>query len=116
MPTILGWRSLAAAGTSENLSSDVWYQVRAALTGQRVSLTVDEVRVMDHQLEKPLTGGQAGLFTWGDSTVEFADFSVDRRPGTVFVVMQFSEPYKQLYEGVIHPVAQEFGLRTYHVG
>jgi hypothetical protein len=30
--------------------------------------------------------------------------------------MQFSEPYKQLYEEVIKPVVEAFELRAYHVG
>jgi hypothetical protein len=41
---------------------------------------------------------------------------LDRRPGIVFVVMQFSEPYRQLYEDVIKPVTAAFGLQAYHVG
>jgi hypothetical protein len=112
----LGWRPLAVAGSSSNLSPEHWYQIRAAVTGQRVSLTVDGVRVLDHILERPLNGGQAGLFAWGTQAVAFADFAAVRRPGTVFVVMQFSEPYKQLYEEVIQPAASASGLRAYHVG
>lgn len=112
----LGWRLLAAAGTSSNLSAEHWYQIRASVTGQRISLTVDGVRVLDHVLERPLNRGQAGLFAWGNKTVEFADFTADPSLGTVFVVMQFSEPYKQLYEEVICPAAKDFKLRAYHVG
>ncbi|MBI1894237.1 MAG: hypothetical protein HYS14_09020 [Candidatus Rokubacteria bacterium] len=112
----LGWRALAAAGTTANLSPQEWYQVRVAPTDQRLSLTVGGVRVLDNVLERPLTGGQAGLFAWGHQTVDFADFTADRRPGTVFVVMQFSEPYKQLYQEVIRPVAERFKLAAYHVG
>jgi hypothetical protein len=111
-----GWRGLAVAGSSANLSPERPYEVKAAVTGQRISLSVDDVRVLDHVLEKPLTGGQLGLFTWGEQPVEFTSFAVERRPGTVFVVMQFSEPYKQLYEEVIKPVTCAFGFRAYHVG
>jgi hypothetical protein len=42
--------------------------------------------------------------------------AVSRLHGKVFVVMQFSELYKQLYSEVIQPVADEFGLEAYHVG
>jgi hypothetical protein len=112
----LGWRALAAAGAATNLTPEQWYQVSVALSGQRISLTVDGVRVLDHVLERPLSGGQAGLFAWGEHPVKFAEYLVDKRPGTVFVVMQFSDPYKQLYQEVIQPVASTFGLQAYHVG
>ena len=111
-----GWRGLSVGGTAENLSSTHRYDVKVTTTGQRISLSVDDVRVLEHILDKPLTGGQVGLFAWGDKPVEFGPFAFDRRPGTVFVVMQFSEPYNQLYEDVIKPVTKEFGLRTYHAG
>jgi len=96
-----GWRGLAVAGSSANLSPERPYDVTATVTGQRISLPVGEVRVLDHVLEKPLTGGRLGAFTWGELPVESTAFSLVRRPGTVFVVMQFSEPYRQLYNDVI---------------
>lgn len=111
-----GWKALAYAGTSANLSPDRWYEVQVALSGQRLALTVDGVRVLDHVLETPISGGQSGLFAWGREPVEFADFRAEPTPGTVFVVMQFSDPYRQLYEEVIQPVADDFRLRAYHVG
>jgi hypothetical protein len=71
---------------------------------------------MEHVLEQPVTSGQVGVFAWGERKVKFADAAISQLPGKVFVVMQFSEPYKQLYSEVIQPVANEFGLEAYHVG
>jgi len=48
--------------------------------------------------------------------VNFKDVTVIVRPGQVFVVMQFSPPYQQLYAQVIQPVAAEFKLHAYHIG
>jgi hypothetical protein len=111
-----GWKGLAVAGSADNLAPDHLYTIKVTMTGQRIALSVDDVRVLEHVLEKPLTGGQVGLFAWGDQVVEFRSFVLERQPGTVFVVMQFSEPYKQLYDDVIKPVTATFGLRAYHVG
>ena len=111
-----GWRGLAVGGTAENLSSTRVYDIEVNAVGQRISLSVDDVRVLDHVLEKPLTGGQLGVFAWGHQPVDFSDFVAEGRRGTVFVVMQFSEPYNQLYEDVIKPVTEAFGLRAYHAG
>jgi len=112
----VGWRHLAGAGDQQNLSDQRQYEIRVAISGQRISLTTDGVRVLDRVLDRPLTGGQVGLFAFGEGPVGFSKIQVDQTPGTVFVVMQFSEPYKQLYEEVIRPVAERFKLRAYHVG
>jgi hypothetical protein len=41
---------------------------------------------------------------------------VTKRRGAVFVVMQFSGRYNELYSKVIQPVAGEFELEARHVG
>ncbi len=111
-----GWRGSAVAGSEDNLVFDRPYSLEARLVGQRLFLSVDSVRVLDHQLDNPLDSGQVGLFAWGQSQVRFEDVRVIRQPGAVFVVMQFSEPYNQLYSQVIQPVVSEFGLEARHVG
>jgi hypothetical protein len=112
----IGWRALAVAGNADNLTPDQWYTQTVELTGQRIQVSVDNVRVLQHVLDTPLTGGQVGLFAVSLGRIEFDDFTVERRPGKVFVVMQFSEPYHQLYQEVIRPVVESFNLRAYHVG
>ncbi len=104
------------AGAEENLALRHPYNLEVTLVGQRIFVRVDDVRVLEHVLENPINGGQVGLFTFGNGTVDFSDFSIGSRPGTLFVVMQFSEPYQQLYEQVIKPVAREFKLEAYHAG
>ena len=111
-----GWRAVATAGVEENLSPGQQYDLQVTLTGQRVSVAVDGVRVLAHVLEKPLTGGQVGLFAFGNGITDFSSFSITSRPGRLFVVMQFSEPYQQLHEEVIKPVADDFNLQAYHAG
>jgi hypothetical protein len=112
----LGWRGLAVAGSAENLTPSQWYDQTVELNGQRLRVSVDSVRVLQHVLDKPATNGQVGLFAVGRNRIEFDDFTVERRPGKVFVVMEFSEPYQQLYDEVIQPVVKSFKLSAYHVG
>jgi hypothetical protein len=114
-PTV-GWRAVAAAGSKENLTPERLYRVRVRVRGQSVMLEVDGIRVLDHVLETPLPNGQLGLFAWGNEPIEFTDVSVSEEPGKVFVVMQFSEPYQELYQDVIQPVTRDFGLEAHHAG
>jgi hypothetical protein len=112
----LGWRGLAVAGSAANLTPNQWFGQTVELNGQRVRVSVDNVRVLQHVLDKPLTIGQVGLFAVGRNPIEFDNFIVERRPGKVFVVMEFGEPYQQLYDEVIQSVVERFHLRAYHVG
>ncbi len=112
----LGWRGLAGAGSASNLTPGQWYTQTVELAGQRVRVSVDSVRVLQHVFDRPVTGGQVGLFAVSRNQIEFENLTVERRPGKVFVVMQFSEPYQQLYQEVIRPVVESFDLRAYHVG
>ena len=111
-----GWRGVALAGTEENLVHEREYKLLSRIAGQRVYLEVDDIRVLDHVLERPLPAGQVGLFAWGEGKVTFSAMTIAKVPARVFVVMQFSDPYQQLYTDVIQPACKEFGLRAYHVG
>ena len=112
----LQWRGVALAGSHDNLLAEHPYQVLVRARGQRLTLEVDGVQVLDHVLDIPLPQGQLGLFTWGIDPVEFKNASVRTEPGTAFVVMQFSDPYQTLYTDVIKPVIESYKLRAYHAG
>jgi hypothetical protein len=108
-----GWRALATAGSIENLRSGQSYIIRVLVKGQRVTLEVDGVRVLEHILPMPLPYGQLGFFAWGAQRgADFKNVSVRAEQGDVFVVMQFSG-YDELYTEVIVPTVRHFGLRAY---
>jgi len=111
-----GWRALAFAGSQKNLISDHPYKLSVRVLGQRITLEVDSVQVLEHILETPLPQGQFGLFAWGRTSIEFTNTSVSEEPGTVFVVMQFSDPYHDLYNDVITRLTNDYKLRAYHAG
>jgi hypothetical protein len=100
---IQGWRGVALAGSHDNLLSGHPYEILVHVRGQRLTLEVDGVQVLDHILDIGLPQRQLGLFTWGTDKVEFKNASVRIQPGTAFVVMQFSDPYQTLYNDVIKP-------------
>jgi hypothetical protein len=112
----IGWRPVICLGDNKNLIPNHKYKVSVEINGSKAALDVNGVRVFDHVLERPISNSQIGLFAWGKGAIEFSDASVSRDQGTVFVVMQFSGPYQELYEQVIQPVAKDFGLRAYHAG
>jgi hypothetical protein len=120
-PSIGKWRVVAKAGAQQNLRPGRSYKIVVRIRGQRITLEIDGVRVLEHVLDVPLPTGQLGLFGWwgegeqGDA--EFSDVSVREEPGTAFVVMQLSDGrFQELYEQVIREVAKDFGLIAVHAG
>jgi hypothetical protein len=113
---VQGWRGVALAGSEDYLIPEHPYEILVRARGQRLTLEVDRVQVLDHVLDTPLPQGQLGLFTWGTDPVEFKNTSVRTDTGTAFVVMQFSDPYQTLYTDVIKPVIEAYKLRAYHAG
>jgi len=115
---ITGWRPLVTAGTASNLHPGRFYKIAVRVRGQRVSLEIDGIRVLEYLLDSPLPPGQLGLFAWGEQGgAEFSDASVRIERGAAFVVMQLSDgQFEDLYEQVIQKVAKEFGLEAKHGG
>jgi hypothetical protein len=105
-----GWLARKGAGAIQNLRFNRDYLLEATQKGQRISLMVDGVPVLEHVLPNPLPGNQLGLFTMTDSPVLFQDSEVFRRQPTAFVAMQFGEPYDSLYRSVIRPKAHALGF------
>ena len=101
-----GWRTLLGEGLASNLEHGKDYVMQVNLAGQRVTIQVDGVPVVDHLLSRPLEGKQAGLIAAGARKVSFSSFEVaDSRP-KAFVAMKFEEPYDTLYREVISKQAE----------
>lgn len=117
-----GWSALVARGDASQLapcltdakstSPGPRYHLIVQVEGQHVSLSVNDVRVIETSLPTPLQGDQAGLFAWGHERIRFTDFDVRSSDTRVFVVMQFGEPYDTLYREVIQPVSHEMGFKA----
>lgn len=105
-----GWLRRRAAGSVQNLRFGQEYQITATQKGQRLSLTVDDVPVLEHVVASPPLGNQLGLFAMSKSPVVFRDYAVMRKAPIAFVAMQFGEPYDTIYRTVIQPKAQKLGF------
>jgi len=110
-----GWKGLQVSGLESQIEEDVIYEVEVKVEGQRIRLIVNDVEVYDYYIPEPLRGIQTGLFGWGNGEVEFFDLSIkgSEKKAKAFVIMQFTEPYKSLYEEVIMKVCDEVGLYVY---
>ena len=111
-PTV-GWRRLADAGNMANLALNHQYPVTVGLVGQKMTLQVDGVKVLEHVLAYPLDREQVGIYASGTNPVRFGPVAISFRALSAFVVMQFTSPFDELFEEVILPVCAEAGIEAY---
>jgi hypothetical protein len=107
-----GWNGVKVGGSSSQLRREHPYHLEIEVSGQRVSLFVDRVQVLDFTLPSPLQGDQAGLYAGGTSEIQFQNFRVATDDPSLFVVMQFGAPYDILYQEVIQPVSRKAGFKV----
>ncbi|HLG27813.1 MAG TPA: hypothetical protein VI423_08515 [Paenisporosarcina sp.] len=108
-----GWQALNVTGSKESIDETKPHNVVVNIDGQRVTLIVDEIQVVQHKLSRPLPGDQVGLLAVGPGQVSFANTVVNAASPKVFVVMQYGEPYDSIYAEVIFPVCKEMGLNAF---
>jgi hypothetical protein len=91
----------ARAGERENLEAKRPYHVEVTIRGSQVVLVVDGVKVCSTKLPFTLPQGQPGIWCQGTSDILIHNYKVIRETPSVFVIMQFTTPYNELYEEVI---------------
>jgi len=97
----------AVGGDRRNLLPNRDYDLRVAVHGSRVRLFVDEVEVLSTVLPFTVPPTQPGVFCFDQAQVTVSDFRADARKGRVFVVMQLSSPYREIYEDVVKKICEE---------
>lgn len=104
------WTVHAAHGQRRQLESQRPYDFQVLASGSRVLITLDTIRVIDTNLPFSLPRGQAGIWAMGSHDIAFSDFEIEAERPKLFVVMQFSDPFNELYRDVIKPVGDDLGF------
>lgn len=104
------WFNHGTAGDKTQLMVGRSYSLRVTVRGSRVTVTVDGVDALVATLQFSLPRGQTGIWCWGGSDIKIRNYHVSPERAKVFVVMQFTPPYNELYSDVIVPVCDDIGL------
>lgn len=105
------WTAIASSGAIGNLKLGRPYSLRATLRGSFVNLSVDGVDVLSANVPAAMAESQIGVFCIGTRDIVFSNFAVQKEDPKVFVVMQYTPQYDELYTEVIKPVCDDLKLR-----
>lgn len=108
-----GWRQLDRVGSASQIPLNSEQHLRVELLGQKISLLINDVLVIQSTIPNPLEGSQVGLFAWGSDRVLFREFSYQPNVPRVFVIMQFGGSYDSLYKDVIAPTSESSGFEAF---
>lgn len=107
------WKNLSLSGDRINLHENKDYDVEVRVRGSQIDLYVDRVHVASaiaaNRFNQPR---QVGVFCLDYDEISIADFEVHGASPTAFVVMEFAEPYDNLYSQVIKRVCEARGLEV----
>lgn len=104
------WITHGSAGDRTQLKANRPYKLSILVKGSNVTVTIDDVNALVVRLPYTLPQGQPGIWCYGKNDIRIKKYQVKREPAKVFVVMQFTPPYNELYIDVIQHVCEEFGL------
>ena len=107
------WSTIAQAGAPANLKVGKTYRLTATLRGTYLILAVDGVDVIATNIPLAISESQVGVFCIGKADITFENFEVRKQQPKVFIVMQFSPPYDELYADVIKPVCEDLELEPH---
>ena len=102
-------RLLHGVGQTGYLQPSATYDIAASVHSDQVTLAVNGISVFKESLPRKLSS-QPGVFAYAKGVVKFESFEWTPKRAKAFVVMQFGDPYDNLYERVIKRVCEESGF------
>ena len=97
---------IALGGDRETFRPVQDYALRVIVHGSRIRLFVNDVEVLSTILRSTLPPTQPGIFCFDQTDITISNFRADARKGRVFVAMQLSSPYREIYEDVVKKICE----------
>jgi len=102
------WELIAGTGSNENVEIDTEYNIKITIYGSVITLYANEIKVAETIHEVRQSQLQIAFISSNEITLK--DFKVANVKPKAFVVMQFSDEYNDLFNEVIKPVCEDYGL------
>lgn len=87
-----------------------WVSLKITVQGSLIELYIDDIRIA--RLQAQISRAPLELAMGGQGKTQVRNLTVSSQKPQVFVVMQFTEEYNNLYKEVIFPVCTDFGYEV----
>lgn len=99
-----------ASGDGSVLREGHQHHLEVKLEGSLAVMIVDGVQVVKTIIQGGLRPSSPGLYCFSKSDVEIVDFHVVPERPKAFVVMQFTQPFNELWQSVVKPVCENMKI------
>lgn len=106
------WKYHAITGVRTNLQAGRKYELAVHIQSSSVNLKVDDVVVCTANLALQKQQRQVGIFCLAMADVTISRFTVTPERPRAFIVMQFAEPYDEVYSHVIKTVCEPLNVEA----
>lgn len=86
------------------------YDLHVHVEGSTALMIVDGVQVVKTNIFAGLRKSSPGLYCFSRNDIEIVDFEVKPELPKAFVVMQFTQPFNELWRSVVEPVCRSKGI------
>lgn len=104
------WIIHAVVGEKKQISANRIYNLSVSVQGSRITVTIDGVNALITNLPFSIPRGQTGIWCIGKNDIKINKYHISMVRPKIFVVMQFTPQYNELYSNVIKPVCKDLAL------
>jgi hypothetical protein len=106
------WEFHKFTGDGEALQLNQKYKIEMKYEGNIVKLKVNEIEVLEGKLPFSTSLSQVGIWSRSKSRIKIHSFEVENISPKVFVIMQFTEQFNELYTDVIKCTCENYKLEV----
>src|SRR5215831_1488595 len=104
------WTAHQSGGDPSQIVIEKKFKLKVILKGSQIILSIDGVDIGSVVLPFNIPQGQVGLFFKSKNNVTVENFNVVSEIPKAFIVMQFSQPFNELYDCVVKPICDELKI------
>ena len=106
-----GATNLVVGGQGNLLQPKIQYSVCVELGSSKATLYVNNIKVFDYLNLFNDLPGTCGISVWNGGLAHITNVTIKTKKPKVFCVMKFEKDFDDLYEDVIKPQCDKFGLQ-----
>lgn len=103
------FENISISGYNHSLKLDTEYYIRLNVDGSIINFYVNDVLVTSTS-QAYIKKAQLQMFLSGECDIQIKNFEVSQEKSKIFVIMQFTEEFDNLYAQVIKPICINFGM------
>lgn len=105
------WTDLPGySGEGSVLRAGHQYELEVRIEGSTAMMIVDGVQVVKTTIPGNLRQSSPGIYCFSRTEVEIADLRIEPQLPKAFVVMQFTQPFNELWKSVVEPICRSKGI------